>query len=289
MLASFRPYLLFQCLLLLCGILVCWSDPNCPVDRYSILDQFMYQEENEDSNSDGSASYYPEQNYAGEWYPDERDESMRHTCTDETSNPRGRYTSHVVPCVLSFHRDLNAERVKSVYTLSTACTDDNLVDDDLSGTLTDTLPAQLRDYIQDWPDECIGDFRRCYEIPTHERFYFNYVCRNGWQFPVGATHVAVDCTKDKAAKLEILERQGDDDEVFLARENHLLDHEINEMEKVVFIFLAFLLCMCLGCMCGTYWYVVRPYQLSVLNSSRSSERDGLVKEPTESSDSNSVL
>lgn len=244
-----------------------------------------YGVEYDDRNgNDFEGRYYPEPPYLGNWYPGN---PMPQACTEETSNPRGRYSSNLAPCVIAFHQ-VKRQRVSSAYSLSDACSDSNILSDAAAGGTSSNssisamiLPPVIRDYIQNWPDECVGDFQRCYEVPIHERYYFNFVCQRAWQFPEGATHISVNCTADKAAKLvqEDKNNQGSDPkkDPYLLAQQESTKNEIHELEVVLFVVLGLVLCSCFGCLCATYALVVRPYQESVLHASTSTERDGLVQ------------
>ena len=237
---------------------------------------------------DNEGRYYPEPPYVSDWYPG--GSTMPQPCTEATSNPRGRYSSNLAPCIIAFHQlESKWQRVGSAYSLSDACNEDNIVPPDTIATQNDSnssisdmiLPPVVREYIQNWPDECVGDFQRCYEVPVHERYYFNFVCQRAWQFPEGATHMSVNCTADKAAKivqLEKINRGGDltNDPYLLAQQKRTKE-EIHELEIVLFVVLALVLCSCFGCLCATYALVIRPYQESVLTNSSSTERDELMQ------------
>ena len=240
-------------------------------------------EYDEDDGNGNVGRFYPEPPYVDNWYPGN---PMPEPCTEATSNPRGRYSSNLAPCTIAFHQ-VKWPRVSSAYSLSDACSDSNILPDttENAGGATNSsfdgmiLPPVVRDYIQNWPDECVGDFQRCYEVPVHERYYFNFVCRRAWQFPEGATHMSVNCTTDKAAKLIQYDKanRGADpkNDPYMIAQQERTKSEIREMEIVLFIVLSVVVCSCFGCFCAAYILVVRPYQESVLQGSVSSERDGL--------------
>ena len=59
----------------------------------------------------------------------------------------------------------------------------------------------LQDYVHNWPDECVGDFRRCYSVKRDEKIFSARFCHKHWTIPDGVTHIGVDCSADKKAKL----------------------------------------------------------------------------------------
>jgi len=257
-------------------------------DEYGDGNNYGVEYDDRYGNPDNIGRYYPEPPYVDNWYPGS---PMPQPCTDATSNPRGRYSSNLAPCTIAFHRVKN-QRVSSAYSLSDACTDSNILPDttamtENTGEGTNSsinamiLPPVVRDYIQNWPDECVGDFQRCYEVPIHERYYFNFVCQRAWQFPEGATHISVNCTADKAAKVVLQDQNniGNDPnkDPYLIAQQQRTKNEIQELEIVLFVVLSVLVCSCFACFCATYALVIRPYQNSVLHASTSTERDGLVQ------------
>ena len=124
----------------------------------------------------------------------------RKKCKHASSNARGIYTSHLVPCTFQFFQ-ISKEQPDDLHPLamSTAC--------------FDTSPMQnqppFEDYIVRWPDECLTDFVRCYSLKRDEHILLRYMCakKEPFKFPEGATHVSVNCTEDQKEKQERIKKQ----------------------------------------------------------------------------------
>ena len=79
-------------------------------------------------------------------------------------------------------------------------------------TTTSTITSQellvLRDKVDStWGDVCVGEYSRCYSLEKHKSVYLQFVCSKQWEFPAGATHMSVDCTADRQAKIEYVQRK----------------------------------------------------------------------------------
>jgi hypothetical protein len=141
-------------------------------------------------------------------------------CSDPLSNARGVYTSVHAPCTIKFHSVSNFQREGEEqeidfidYRTSNLCRDDNII-------------VEIKEYLENFPDECVGDFGRCYSLQHHSKYLYPFLClldhvpnedsainpltyHSRWELPAGTTHVSVDCTIDKdlvrdvtAARLE---------------------------------------------------------------------------------------
>jgi hypothetical protein len=239
------------------------------------------------SNGDGNGIYYNDNGqaeYVEPWSPYNGVAALPRVCTDPASNPRGFYTSNLAPCRLQFHKiisnDVDASSSSSSsYELSTACSKDNQVGKISAG-------SALYEYVRSWPDECVGSFPRCYSLAKDEHVFIAEACRQGYVFPEGTTHVSLDCTEDRADKQQAMDKvnnnnnnsTAENDPVLRAQQKHVND-EIHEMEKVIFIIVAVVLVSCLGCIYAAYVLVVQPYQETVVQERRGSnrtERAGLV-------------
>lgn len=87
--------------------------------------------------------------------------SMAQPCSDQLSNARGQYTSTLAPCSIKFHDVSNHQREGMEkegeeeedyfidYHTSNLCHDSNVI-------------VEIKEYLTAWPDECVGDFARCY-------------------------------------------------------------------------------------------------------------------------------
>jgi len=172
-------------------------------------------------------------------------------CGDPSENPRGKYNADLAPCIFGFHSapaSAKGDAALSPFRLSTACTDDNLVDDVSSVNI-------VKEYVSDWPDDCVGSFRRCYAIPRDEKIYMKFACAKGWTFPEGTTHLSVNCTEDKALKREQKDRNN-----FLEREFNrsgdprvIAQHEPTKEMKIVLamLFVGALVASAGFCACPT--------------------------------------
>lgn len=116
-----------------------------------------------------------------------------HPCKSATVNARGQYSSDHVPCTISFHRVPESEGLTlRPNAMSDVCSDDN----EMKG-------YDWEMYVSKWPDECVGDFARCYTLPRDERILLKFLCTHrDIEVPNGTTHVQVDCTHDKIKKHE---------------------------------------------------------------------------------------
>jgi len=106
--------------------------------------------------------------------------SMAPPCSDPYSNARGVYSSVVAPCIISFHGadvdvDVDADADADAVTEEQPQT---LVTEGgegpppspvwIRGTSrmcgAGTYLGTITDYVDAWPDECVGDFSRCYDL-----------------------------------------------------------------------------------------------------------------------------
>jgi hypothetical protein len=129
-------------------------------------------------------------------------------CSDSTSNARGMYTSNLAPCMIVFH-DATTTTGSSTKTLEEGeGSGDNNNDNNnyYHGTSDvcgfDNAIGELKEYITLWPDECVGDFARCYNLIEDDQYHKELLCPSLLRFlntpvPFGTTHVSVDCTIDK--------------------------------------------------------------------------------------------
>lgn len=160
-----------------------------------------------------------------------------------TSHP-GSYSSEFSPYVFSFHRVPVDKRIGSTVS-SVACNDENQL-----------LGRVVHEYIEDWQDECVGDYARCYSLEQDKSVMLAFLCRTRWDLPEGTSHIAVNCTRDRA--------------LFKKLHAHLKTREANEFKeysrelvKEVEIIgcsvLTFLTLMRLVCCVCAYRWVLRPY------------------------------
>jgi hypothetical protein len=131
---------------------------------------------------------------------DKIEEFAKPFCKTAESNPRQTYTSKDV-CTLKFHTIIEKEVIPDGY-LSTACTDKNVVES-LKAYMIDDPPQEN---IVSWPDACVGDFLRCYDVKRDRSILLRHMCTAETilkkDLPEGTTHVSVDCREDKKKKLK---------------------------------------------------------------------------------------
>jgi hypothetical protein len=224
-------------------------DLTCDVKSISSLESSSSREDMEVGSLEFEAIQEEE--------PPSQSPSMSLSCSDAYSNTRGEYTSKTAPCVIIFHNE-NALLVSGV------SWDDedfqqqpqrhrrnpNRKKDEESGTFShyyhgtssvcgiENAIGEAKEYVKAWPDECVGDFARCYDLtdPNHtmcpalhellenrrdrrkleaaeqEQQYPNEAFLT-FDFdalvPSGTTHISVDCTIDKEAILDNLQQQQD--------------------------------------------------------------------------------
>ena len=145
--------------------------------------------------------------------------SQAPSCEFATSNARGRYTSELNPCTFRFHAvDEAMEEMDFIeYHTSDLCTDENTIGHRSSSSpstgstrgAATSNSMSVKEYVKDFPDECVGDFTRCYSLEHHTKIVWEFLCDKEWKLPQGTTHISVDCTADKKLALEsaIRERQ----------------------------------------------------------------------------------
>jgi len=163
-------------------------------------------------------------------------------CSDPFSNARGSYTSSKAPCVIAFHNEDESEQPnplganrKRYHDGDTRSSSHDYYHGTSNVCGTENKIGEAKEYISAWPDECVGDFARCYDlqVPSHltcqalnsvleglrdlRRLEFASGISNGsesrilpWMtrdlvdalVPPGTTHVSLDCTIDKEALLD---------------------------------------------------------------------------------------
>ena len=175
-------------------------------------------------------------------------------CESAHSNARGRYSAHIAPCTFKFHKISSADEKSSPFELSTACSDDNLVGGEESSINT------VFEYVAGWKDECVGDFRRCYSIPSNEDIFLNFLCQKKWVVPNGTTHISLDCTEDKNIKQEKIDeyqkKQGDHGE---SAYYQIEMKKLREMEAILVVVLVIVLLSSISCCALTRRWFVQPY------------------------------
>jgi len=197
----------------------------------------------------------------GEWYGhhdvDGEDEKSS-PCESETSNPRGIYTAHLAACIFKYHT-IPGDEPKSLY-LSNACSDSNIIDE-----LKDKKDDPIEQDVTLWPDERVADFPRCYHVIHNEQPLLRHMCKFDLEFPIGTTHVSVDCTADKMKKKEHKAKYGDGNNAWRDRERQ----ETHEFYTVLIG--VVLICIVAGflCLILIHRYALQPYLRTMMKRSKS--------------------
>jgi hypothetical protein len=258
------------------------TDKCAAVDIYA---QFNYQQEDE---------------MLEQWDAQNLNQNQRakldKTCPSKTSNPRGTYTSNLNACTFRFHHIEQDDRTDPL-SLSTACSETNRVSTAGAGShgATPTPLPPVEQYVVGWPDECVGDYQRCYSVVKDEQILLRHLCKNyhqGEDLPVGTTHVSVDCTEDKTLKKEQMSETaawgistsssiyGDN---FIEQVQARQRKQIHEMFEFVFAMVAICLGACFACLFCCYRFGFRPYLAALKrgghhNRRMDDELEGLAKE-----------
>lgn len=176
--------------------------------------------------------------YRGGYYRDHGAE-----CQSASDNTRGQYSSRALkPCVFSFHSH-EGEDGGSSYRASTVCSEKNKINKDI-----------IQEYIRLWPDECVGDFSRCYSVDRDEDIFRDFFCKTKptWKIPENTTHISVSCVEDKKANIADKENRADDErswhneqeKQFLMRIEKEEQHMRHiEMIAAIAFFLSFTACL----------------------------------------------
>jgi hypothetical protein len=180
-------------------------------------------------------------------------------CDSAADNTRGSYSAALKPCVFSFHKCDKDDG--TAFQASTVCSDKNRINKET-----------IKEYVRMWPDECVGDFARCYSVDRDESIFTNFFCEKkpNWKIPEDTTHIRVSCIEDKQAKIaknanktnggdEFYEREkAAQQEQFLMKiekeEAHMRHLEIVAVVGFVLSFSA-----CLIIVKCAYTWLLRPY------------------------------
>lgn len=203
-------------------------------------------------------------------------------CNTPSANARGKYNSFFAPCQFMFHVIPQAKtQAQHSHQLSTECSDTNIYKHDPGMTITE---ATVVDYIRSWPDECVGDYRRCYSVsrPADYRIFLPHFCQSSWKIPSAVTHISVNCQDDKAMALV---QQAKAEEMMKSRsahpnsKNHMEQEEQHHREKIAVLLFVILLscCSCWACLCLGYRFVVYPYLKSLKKSKSDPDLKSLVE------------
>ena len=133
------------------------------------------------------------------------------SCDSRSTPPRGTYIAISRPCEFIFYKASSSS--------SAAAEDNGILSDvcfatDSSSERQVTVLSTREEYAVLWPDECTGDFIRCYNINGTSDYASVYDYSGvvssinitlalrqvmNWTVPDGATQLSVNCTADRAA------------------------------------------------------------------------------------------
>jgi len=217
--------------------------------------------------------------------------SVAPQCTDPLSNARGVYSSVMAPCVISFHRQDKDEGGDV-----TVSTSKNNFENNRNGNVyyhgtsdvcnTDNAIGEIKEYVTLWPDECVGDFGRCYDLQHHGTILCPSLLRlfegklsaaairgdeipdSDYLFPVGTTHVSVDCTVDKDIVIQSYDHAS-------KLQHEVIREEISAKKETTMFVIACVLCSVLIVVYSISELVVKPI-VSAITSTRghSGNNDG---------------
>jgi hypothetical protein len=203
-------------------------------------------------NGDGSQGEYDfGDDYSGDGY------KLATPCDSATDNTRGKYKAKLSPCVFSFHKSDTDNG--SDFKTSTVCSNKNKIND-----------VVIKEYVSNWPDECVADFSRCYSVNRDEEIFRAFFCKKKtWKIPENTTHISVDCTADKAAKVAVNQNRtrtnGFEDPYFEQQKNmtltkmHKEEEHMHRLELMAIVMFATIFSACLICIKCAYVYLLRPY------------------------------
>jgi hypothetical protein len=193
-------------------------------------------------------------------------------CKSSDSNPKLKYTSKDV-CIFKFHSIKELEEIPDGY-LSSACTDSNVVEKLKSYMIDD--PPQER--VVSWPDVCVGDYQRCYDIKRDHGILLRHICMSDEsilqkELPDGTTHVSVDCREDKKKQLEWMKEFYSK----LSSSSYKAKTDASVHEYYLFLFsMLMVVIMCFSvCMMLVHRYAVKPYLKAIKSTRLDSDSDSL--------------
>jgi len=181
-------------------------------------------------------------------------------CDSPSDNIRGSYTPRKLECTISFHQQIQQEATND-FQLSTGCTDANNL---YPGRLLSVYVGGV------WPDECVGDFGRCYSVERDETVFARLFCEEDWAVPESATHIRVDCTADKQTLIADRTSFEDYDRISWER-RQMWFAEASYLTAIVVATLV-----CLLCLCGVHYWVVLPRVKAMRESTTVQESEQLV-------------
>jgi hypothetical protein len=180
-------------------------------------------------------------------------------CDSAADNTRGFYTSPLKPCVFTFHKCDKDDG--TAFQASTVCSDKNRINKET-----------IKEYVRMWPDECVGDFSRCYSVDRDESIFTKFFCKTkpNWKIPEDTTHIGVSCIEDKQAKIAQNANKTNGGDDFFERQNaawqkqFLMKIEKDEahmrhLEIVAVVGFVLSFSACLIIVKCAYTWLLRPY------------------------------
>jgi len=208
---------------------------------------------------DGNDSYRGDMDfYDGGPFGDYDMYKLPAACESAADNTRGKYSTALKPCIFTFHKSDKDDG--SSFRTSTVCSKKNSINKET-----------IKEYVIGWPDECVGDFARCYSVDRDENVFRNFFCNTkpDWKIPKDTTHISVSCIDDKEAKIAFNQNRTGGERYFekeaARQEKQFLikvekeEEHMRHLEVVAIIsfFLTFSACLILV-KCAYSW-LLRPY------------------------------
>jgi len=206
------------------------------------------------------------------------------TCRSASDNARGKYNSFLAPCEFQFHaipNDGGQSSSSSSFHLSTLCSTNNVYNFNREGSNPE-IENKRMDYVRGWPDECVGDYQRCYSLSkdSEANIFLPHFCRNQWDIPEGVTHISVTCQDDKKQALEKQEeakrKKNSNDDPFWGKQMKQMDKHHRERLMALLLVVALVCCCCWLALCFGYAHVVVPYLKAIKKSKSDPDLQSLV-------------
>mmetsp|Transcript_10367 Transcript_10367/g.21030 ORF Transcript_10367/g.21030 Transcript_10367/m.21030 type:complete len:150 (+) Transcript_10367:258-707(+) len=140
----------------------------------------------------------------------------------------------------------------------------------------------VMDYVRGWPDECVGDYTRCYSVSqiSEASIFLPHFCRNQWEIPAAVTHISINCVEDKREALAKQVQNNQMGNLHLAQM-----HKVHREQIAVALFILVPTCCCgWAVLCLGYRYVVLPHLKAMKKSKSDPELQSLVASNTNEGD-----
>lgn len=230
--------------------------------------------------------------------------SLSMACADPFSNARGSYTSSKAPCVIAFHNEeeddqtvnhlgANRKRYHQADSNDETTTTSSYYHGTSSVCGSGNKIGEAKEYVSAWPDECVGDFARCYDLrdPNYRMcqglkkilaevnddlkrneednwampWDTNVMTFHEGLVPPGTTHISVDCTTDKEALLESYQQA-------LDLHHEMIQENISATKKQTLFVVASVLVAALIVIYAIAQLVVQPIVGAIGDASESRRR-----------------